>query len=318
MNPLPAPQAMRDAFLGGLHQRMSQRDDLFFLSADFGSPKLDAIREDFPGRFFNVGIAEANLVSMSLGLALEGFQVFAYAIAPFISMRCYEQIRVDLALHAQHRTVNVNLVSVGAGLSYDVSGPTHHCLEDISLMRTLPNMELYSPSDAVTAAALVDLALERKGPKYFRFDAKPQPALTASLDAEDSRRGFRMLREGKVLMVSTGYMTHKALRVADRFPGEVGVLDLFRLRPLDADSLRAALAGAERIFTLEEAFVGAGGLDALVGEVMREAGLERPLTCFGFRDRYLFESGGREYLHGRAGLSEDDISARIQYVLARA
>ena len=138
---------MRDVFIEQVYYRMRDDRNIFFLCADFGSPKLDKLKEDFNDRFINVGIAEQNLINISTGLALEGFTVYAYAIAPFLVMRAYEQIRINLSLHAQLRDVNVNLVGVGAGLSYDVSGPTHHCLEDITIMKVLPNLEVFSPSD---------------------------------------------------------------------------------------------------------------------------------------------------------------------------
>jgi transketolase len=305
--------AMRDAFLGEIHRRMADRSDLFFLSADLGSPQLDAIRADHGDRFINVGIAEQNLVSVSLGLALEGFTVFAYAIAPFISMRCYEQIRVDLALHAQLRPINVNLLSVGAGMSYDVSGPTHHCLEDLSIIRTLPHLELHSPSDAPSAVAMVDGALARAVPKYFRFDGKPLPDLAGAVPPEAVARGFRVLAAGRYLILATGYMTHKACRIARAFPpGTVGVVDLLSLRPLDAAALAQVMAGAQWLMTLEEGFAGAGGLDALAGSILREAGLCRPLDCQGVRGRYLFEAGGREALHQLAGLSDATLCGRIR------
>ena len=136
---------MRDVFIEGIYNRMQEDRNLFFISADFGSPKLDRLREDFKDRFINVGIAEQNLINISTGLALEGFTVYAYAIAPFLTMRAYEQIRINLSLHAQLKEININLIGVGAGLSYDVSGPSHHCLEDLSIMRTLPNLIVFSP-----------------------------------------------------------------------------------------------------------------------------------------------------------------------------
>ena len=111
------PRAMRDVFLERIWQSMKTDDTIFFITADFGSPVLDKIREDFPDRFANVGIAEQNLINVTSGLALEGFKVFAYAIAPFITMRCYEQIRVNLALLSKVRPMNVNLIGVGAGYS---------------------------------------------------------------------------------------------------------------------------------------------------------------------------------------------------------
>jgi transketolase len=147
---------MRDAFLERVWRAMGEDESIFFTCADFGSPVLDKIREQFPDRFVNVGIAEQNLINVSAGLAIEGYKVFAYAIAPFITMRCYEQIRVSLALLSVVRPMNVNLVGVGAGYSYVVSGPTHQCYEDLSIMRALPNFSIYSPADHVTAAALFD------------------------------------------------------------------------------------------------------------------------------------------------------------------
>lgn len=132
---------MRDSLLRNLWEKMFDDDHIFFLTADFGSPVLDLIRKDHSGRFVNVGIAEQNfLINVAAGLALEGFKVFAYAIAPFITMRCYEQTRVNLALLSKVRKMNVNLIGVGAGYSYTMSGPTHQCYEDLTIMES--NAEL--------------------------------------------------------------------------------------------------------------------------------------------------------------------------------
>ena len=159
---------MRDAFLERIYQEMKIDNLIFFVSADFGSPVLDKIRNDFPDRFVNVGVAEQNLINISAGLSIEGFKVFAYAIAPFITMRCYEQIRVSLALLSEVRPLNVNLIGVGAGYSYVVSGPTHQCYEDLTLMRALPNFQVMSPSDHVTASEMFNQCINMSGPKYLR------------------------------------------------------------------------------------------------------------------------------------------------------
>ncbi len=153
---------MRDVFIEQVYHRMRDNKNIFFLCADFGSPKLDKLKEDFQDRFINVGIAEQNLINVSTGLALEGFTVYSYAIAPFLAMRAYEQIRINLSLHAQLREVNINLVGVGAGLSYDVSGPTHHCLEDITIMKVLPNLEVFSPSDWMLTQGFIDYSIRIK------------------------------------------------------------------------------------------------------------------------------------------------------------
>ena len=157
MNPDPTIKTMRDVLIEAIYKKMALDERVFFLSADFGAPALDKLRKDFGDRFINVGIAEQNLVNIATGLALEDCIVYAYAIAPFLTMRAYEQIRLSLSISAQIKPVNVNLIGVGGGLSYDVAGPTHHCLEDISLMRLLPNMTVFSPSDWKLAENFFDL-----------------------------------------------------------------------------------------------------------------------------------------------------------------
>lgn len=304
-------RAMREAFLSTLLERMGSRDDIFFLTADFGSPQLDILQQRHPDRYINVGIAEQNLINVSLGLALEGFSVYAYAIAPFLTMRCYEQIRLNLALHSQLRPVNVNLLGVGAGMSYEVSGPTHHCLEDLAIMGVLPHMEIHAPADAATAALLVDHTLRACGPKYIRMEGKALPDLTPLATSEDVSEGFRIVRSGRHLILAMGYMVHKALKVAERFsPGAVGVIDILRPKPLGA-GLRAVLAQAETLLTLEEGFLGSGGLDGMIGHYLREQGVAAPLKAMGLKDRYLFDIGSREYLHQRAGVGEADVMAAL-------
>ena len=235
------PVEMRDAFLDRICRAMDEDDNIFFITADFGSPVLDRIREQFPERFINVGIAEQNLINVSTGLAIEGYKVFAYAIAPFITMRCYEQIRVNLALLSEVRPINVNLIGVGAGYSYVVSGPTHQCYEDLSIMRALPNIDIYSPADHISATALFDQCIENMGPKYLRFDAQVLPVLYESF-LPDMTNGFNVFRNGgNVCFVATGYMVHTALKVADQLASQginIGVIDLFDISNLPMINLQ--------------------------------------------------------------------------------
>jgi len=233
------PIAMRDAFLDRLCQAMAFDERIFFVSADFGSPVLDRIREQFPHRFVNVGIAEQNLINVSAGLATEGFRVFAYAIAPFITMRCYEQIRVNLVLLSAVRSMNVNLIGVGAGYSYVVSGPTHQCYEDLSIMRALPSMSVYSPADHVAAAALFETCLENNGPKYIRLDAQVLPVLYET-NTPDMAQGFHQLRPGNdICLIATGYMVHTSLKIAEQLALlgiHAAVIDLYDISHFNDES----------------------------------------------------------------------------------
>ncbi len=314
------PRAMRDALLERIWQGMADDPRLFFVSADFGAPTLDRIRQDFPRRFVNVGIAEQNLINVAAGLALEGFTVFAYAIAPFITMRCYEQCRTNLALLSRVRPMNVNLVGVGAGYSYVVSGPTHQCYEDISLMRALPGFQVLSPADHVTAGRLFDQCVAATGPKYLRFDAQNLPVLYEER-GPDLGRGFSVLRGGGTgCLVATGYMVHTALNLAERLAKsglELSVVDLFDLTGFDENALVTLLGGHGALAAMEEGFSGRGGVDALLRDLLARHGAEQPVLGIGVDPGYRFELGDRRTLHEQVGIGPDAAEARLRAFLDR-
>ncbi|UCN00479.1 transketolase [Sulfurimonas sp. SWIR-19] len=301
-------KAMRDTFLTALYEKMKTNSTIFFLSADFGAPIVDKIREDFPDRFINVGIAEQNLINLGTGLALEGFNVYLYAIAPFITMRCFEQIRVNIAVLSHIREMNINIIGVGAGVSYAMSGPTHHCLEDLSIMKTLPNMEVFSPSDYSLSAAYMERTLAIKKPKYIRLDAKPMQSL--SQDIKNFDDGFRVLQEGKhVAIISTGYMTQKAMEIVKEF--NIMLIDLYFLNTYNKGKLTELLKNTHTIITLEEAFSSSGGLDAEINYNFKD----KKVINLGFDKKYIFEVGSREYVHEKNNLGVANIQKEIQKVL---
>ena len=300
-------KTMRDAFIEAVYERMREDHSIFFLSADLGAPALDKLRQDFKDRFINVGIAEQNLINVATGLALENYVVYAYAIAPFITMRAYEQIRQNLSISSQIKPLNVNLIGLGAGLSYGLSGPSHHCLEDISIMRLMPNFMVFSPSDWKLARDFVDYSIKVRMPKYLRFDGESLPLIYDKIDDLILEKGFYELLKGKkVCLVSTGFMTHRALKVAKELQN-VGVIDVFLLKPLDETSLFEALKKYEHIITIEEAFINNGGLDSLISKIFRERQFDVKLKNLGFNDKYVFEVGNRNYLHKLNGLDERSI-----------
>ncbi len=315
VNPLP----MRDVLLNRIWQAMMENQKIFFVSADFGSPILDKIRSDFPKRFINVGIAEQNLINISAGLALEGYTVFAYAIAPFITMRCFEQIRVSLALLSEVRSMNVNLIGVGAGYSYVVSEPTHQCYEDITLMRALPNFRVLSPADHISAGVLFDTCIDVIGPKYLRLDAQVLPVIYKT-ESPNLNIGFHVHRQGlDVCLLATGYMAQTALKVADEL-SEIGidlsVVDLFDIANFDQDQMYHLLKKYKGLVTLEEGFRGRGGVDSMMFEFIARHHLNLALLNIGVEGGYRFELGSREELHEHVGIGpqyvKDSVTAFIK------
>lgn len=308
---------MRDAFLRSVLERMRRENDIFFLTADFGSPVLDEVQSVVPDRFVNVGISEQNLVNVATGLALEGFRVLTYAIAPFITMRCLEQIRVNLAILSQVRPMNVTLAGVGAGYSYEVSGPTHQALEDITLMRALPNIGVWSPADAATAAAMAHQALNETGVRYMRLDSHPLPDLGPAPTDDDLHHGFRLsgVKGSAVAIISTGYMSHLAIKVRDelaagRIPART--IDLMNLSSPDLDALEAELTSCRVILTMEEGFIGRGGMDALLVLTLASRLPNVRWAHAGLSPHYGFEIGPRDDLLATNGLSSPVLAARVR------
>jgi len=316
----PVKKAMRDVFIGKALEAMASEKNLYFLSADFGAPLLDRIRKEYPCNFLNVGIAEQNLVSVAAGLAFEGMTVHAYAISSFLATRAFEQVKINLSLHSHVRDVNVNLVAVGAGLSYDISGPTHHGLEDISVVNSLPGITLFSPSDWVLAEKFHSYALSHKVPKYLRLEGKPVPAIYDSRPEVKIEDCFCELQKGEeVCVVSTGFMTHTAL-AALKMCGDKGLrpglVDLFLLKPLHGERLMKTLSRYKKVITIEEGFIGAGGMDAIVADLVNSSGAGLRIRSFGFRNKFVFEHGPREYLHSLYGLDAKSLAALLEKELA--
>ncbi|NQV33601.1 MAG: transketolase [Phycisphaeraceae bacterium] len=309
-------KTMRDSVIDQIYAEMQHNDNIFFLSADFGAPALDQIRKEYADRFVNVGIAEQNLINVATGLALEGYCVYAYAIAGFITMRAFEQVRTNLALMSQERDLNVTLIGVGAGVSYDMSGPSHHCLEDISIMRTLPNMVVCSPSDWGMARAFIPYSIKCKGPKYLRLDSKPVPCLYSEGREFDWEAGFYQVETGKdVCIITTGVTTRHAVEIL-RDEGDplsnVGLIDVFMLNSCDNHELVNCLKQYKKVVTLEEGFKGKGGLDSLIANLIVQNNLSVEMTGLGFEPQYAFSSETRSSLYGKNGMSKQHILAAIK------
>lgn len=302
-------RGMRDAFFEALYPLARADRNVIVISADNGAPSLDRFWQTLPDQCFTVGIAEQQLIGMASGMAFEGKKVYTYAIAPFITLRCYEQLKLDVCA----MKLPVVALGVGAGFAYDIMGPTHHAAEDIAVMRALPHLTIFSPADGITAAALARISYECQAPQYIRFDRAGIPNLydERQLDLYD---GLVLVRPGRDLcLVATGIMVHQALRVAGelaRHGCDAGVIDLFRLKPVNEALLLQQLAAVPRVVTLEEHRL-PGGLGSLVAEILVDHGLARPLLRLGVPDEFVFTLGGREAIWERYGLDLASIVRRI-------
>ncbi|RAZ22654.1 transketolase family protein [Campylobacter hyointestinalis] len=292
---------MRDAFFINLYEEMSKNENIYLITADFGAPMLDKIRESFNKRAINIGIAEQNAINIAAGLALEGKCVYVYGIAPFISMRPFEQLRINLSALSSLRNINVNIISVGAGVSYSISGPTHHCLEDLSLIRTLPNFEIFSPSDSELVNRYFKHTIEIKRPKYLRFDATA--LLNLEYDAYDINDGFRVKKSKKsnIAIISTGYMSQKAYEISKEY--DIELIDIYSINSNQNDKLIEYINRYEHIITLEESFINCGGLDSYINFYIKN----KNIINLGFAKKYTFDIGDREFIHSLNHIGFKDI-----------
>jgi transketolase len=294
----------RDAFWTRVYEIAREDRDVIVISADMGAPALDIIRRDLPSQFINAGIAEQNAVVVGSGLAMAGKKVFAYAIAPFITLRCLEQVRVQNCM----MKIPLTLVGVGAGFGYQDSGPTHHMLEDIAVMRAFPQIEIDSVSDSVMAANVAERSIKERRINYVRLDRQTLPDLYQP--GHDFAKGLDVLRDGADgVLIGTGAMTHAALELADSLAKsgkKLKVIDLYRL-PFDRKALVAALKGAKKVITLEEHFL--GGMGSAVAEALADEGVMVPVKRLGLPNEkgYCYIYGGRETLREYYGVASAQI-----------
>ncbi|OGR00228.1 MAG: hypothetical protein A2284_03150 [Deltaproteobacteria bacterium RIFOXYA12_FULL_61_11] len=301
---------MRQAVFEALYEVARKNEDVILLVSDTGAIVLDQFRAEMPERIINVGIAEQNMIGVAAGLAMEGKKVYAYAIIPFVTMRCYEQIRVDLCCES----LPVKLLGVGPGYDYSTLGPTHHGLEDMALMRALPGMQVFSPCDETQARVFMDLVLDHPGPSYLRLDRTGTPLIYAPGD-KDFTAGWRELRKGRGLcIVATGGMVRTALAAAEALAptlGQIGVIDLYRVKPLPEETLWQTLSTYTRVATLEE-HSRIGGMGSAVAELLAERAPGPRLMRLGLADQVCRQYGSREDLLTIVGLELETVTRRLR------
>ena len=295
----------RDAFWDAVYEIARTDKDVYLVSADMGAPALDKFRKDLGNQYIDVGIAEQQASAVATGLALEGKKVYVYAIAPFITLRCYEHTRVNLA----GMNLPVTLVGVGAGFSYDDSGPTHHTVDDLSVMRILPNLTVHSVTDSVMASALGQITRDATGPDYVRLDRKVLPEVYKAGD--DFSDGLKVITPSdECYLVATGNMVQRAMEVSAELASRsinAGVIDIYRL-PINAPKLAGALRGVKRVYTIEEHTI-PGGLGSAVCEVLADHEVLVPVKRLGcdFSQGYCYKYGGRENIQSLHGLGTAQI-----------
>lgn len=299
---------IRDAFFDEVYNLAAKDKDVIFIAADTDAFSLRRYKQDFPGQYINIGVAEQNMIIVAAGLALSGKRVFLYAIIPFITFRCFEHIKVNLC----SMNLPVTIVGVGAGLSFGYDGPTHHSVQDIAIMRILPEITILNPSDATLATACADLAYNSNSPVYVRLDKGRFPKLYNNDDRFSD--GLKVIKKiADINIISTGFMTQEVLKAASnlkKYSIDVGVIDLYRLKPINHELLLKIIEGTKVLITIEDNSL-VGGIGTMISEILLDNRRNIPLKRIGFLDLQIFKYGDRHWLHEFYGLDEASLTKTI-------
>jgi transketolase len=301
---------MRNAFASEITALAVADERLVFLAGDIGNKLFDDYKKKCPGRFFNCGVAEANMVSVAAGLAMAGLRPVTYTITPFMTTRCLEQIRVDVC----YQNLPVVIVGIGAGLSYAALNATHHACEDIAFLRMLPNMTVVCPADAVEVRLALRAAMQAPGPVYIRLGKKGEPVIHKTPPDFALGRGIDIRPGRDICLLSTGNMLPASLETADRLEAaglSTRVVSMHTVKPLDEPLLREVFGSAVVVATVEEHSV-LGGLGGSVAEWRADQSAGARLIRIGTSDEFLYTAGEQEYARERYGLTPEHIAGRIQ------
>ncbi|RMD85746.1 MAG: transketolase [Candidatus Dadabacteria bacterium] len=302
---------MRNAFADELTKIAAENPKVVLLSGDIGNRLFDPYKRSFPDRFFNCGVAEANMIGVGAGMAMTGMRPVAYTIASFITFRCYEQIKIDLCYH----NLPLIIVGVGGGLSYASLGATHHSCEDIAILRALPNMTVLCPGDALEVRSLLREALKEQGPVYLRLGKKNEPTCHSEVPQLTIGKSYTVKEGDAICIISTGNtlpISVDAAGILDSKGISTRVESFHTVKPLDRALLKEVFFSYKVVASVEEHSV-LGGLGGSIAEWLSEQKLEgrAQFLRFGTPDRFLHKAGDQAFAREQFCLTPEYIAGSI-------
>ncbi len=306
---------MRYAVIKTIYDAALKNKNIYFLTGDLGHVYEKEFKSIIPQQYLNMGLSEQNMIGVAAGLALSGMKVFAYSIVPFITMRCYEQIKDDLC----YQDLDVTLIGIGGGLIYGPYGNTHCSIEDIAVMRVLPNMKIVCPANPQDAQSLTQQLLKKRGPTYIRIgrgkESMPQKEFTVKFN-----KGFIVKKGKDITIFSTGTIlteAEKAAQVLEEYHISTELIHMHTVKPIDQKLILNRIKNRKAIFTLEDHNI-IGGLGSAIGEIVSEKHKGKLIfKRFGVKDIYLHEIGTENYLRNAHGISSSKVVKTILRLLSK-
>ncbi len=297
---------MRKTCLDSVYELAKKDNRAFFIGSDLGVDTLKKFKEEMPERFFMEGVSEANIVGMAAGMAMNGKIPYINTIATFFSRRAYEQIALDLCLH----NVNVRLICNGGGLVYAPLGPTHLAIEDIALMRAIPNMTVVAPADPNEMRRFMYKTVDYQGPIYIRLGKGGEPIVTKDIPFEIGKT--YIMREGlDAAIISTGVTLKHSLDAAEKLSKEgieTTVLHVPTVKPLDSKTIKDCIYKVPIIIAIEEHTI-IGGLGSAIAEIIAESNFNpsKKFKRIGIPDVFPNEYGSQESLMKKYNISTEEL-----------
>ena len=303
---------MRNTCLNEVYRLAKDNKDIIFLGSDLGAGTLSKMKSDLPDQFVMEGISEQHIIGMSSGLAMEGFIPYVNSIAPFLTRRCYEQILVDLCLH----DLPVRLIANGGGVVYAPLGPTHLAVEDIAILRAIPNMTIIAPCDADEMLRLMPKTVDYQHPIYIRLAKGGDKIVSQDDNGFEIGKAIILREPGDGLFITTGVMTQKAMEAANQLADEgieCGILHMHTIKPLDEDALSVLIPKVQAVVTVEE-HIRTGGLGSAVLEFCNDSLPDHTtkIRRIGIPDRFSDKYGSQDELLEYWGITVESMKKMMK------
>lgn len=305
---------MRNHVIDAITEKAALDKRIMLMVADLGYSVIEKFQESFPDRFVNVGIAEQNMTAIAAGLAMEGNVVFTYSIGNFPTLRCAEQIRDDVCYH----NLNVKILAVGGGFAYGDLGMTHHATEDIAFMRSMPNMRVFVPADAIEAVACLEEAIAYDGPAYIRLARGREPNVHQDEAVIKPCRLIPMKSEvskATISVIASGTVVSEAVKLGELLSFDnisVNVYSCPCVKPIDKDKLVELSQNSRFLVTMEDHNI-IGGLGGAVSETVAGLQGERASVLrFGLQDTFTGVIGSQDFIRDYYGISATRVYEKIK------
>jgi len=300
---------MRNAFVKEITNIAQKNKKIVLLAGDIGYKLFDDFQRKYPQRFYNCGVAETNMTTVAAGLALKGFTPITYTIATFNVYKTVEQIKIDIC----YPNLGVIIVGVGSGLSYAGLGATHHAVEDIGILRSIPNLSIVSPADSLELKPLLHDVIKRKKPTYFRIGKKGEKNIYKTTPKVKIRKGHIIYNGKKICIISTGNIIVNAnqailnLRKKNIFPG---LVSMHTIKPLDTNLLSKIFKKYKYIAILEE-HSSIGGLTSAISEYYIEKNYTNKFLKLNTGIQFIVKSGNQKKAQEKLNISSKGIEKKI-------